>query len=144
MPHKTKAARNAWRRNDYKTHPEKYKDRMTRYTLDNPSRIKANKMLNEIRSRVDNPVEIDLDWIESRLLAGNCEVTGLCLIWHPVLQNEDNRIYWPSIDRIDNKIGYTIDNCRLVCLGFNMLKSTCTDEDAFRVASRVPKPISQP
>ena len=34
-----------------------------------------------------------------------------------------NRLYLPSVDRLDNNKGYTMDNIRIVSLGYNNLKN---------------------
>lgn len=49
------------------------------------------------------------DWIEARLMAGYCEITGIefnFVIGHP---------FAPSIDRVKPELGYTPENCRVIC-----------------------------
>ncbi len=38
-----------------------------------------------------------------------------------------NRLFLPSVDRIDNNKGYTMDNIRIVTQGYNYLKSIYDD-----------------
>lgn len=38
-----------------------------------------------------------------------------------------NRLFLPSVDRIDNNKGYTMDNIRIVTQGYNYLKSIYED-----------------
>jgi hypothetical protein len=42
-----------------------------------------------------------------------------------------NRLYLPSIDRINNNKGYTIDNIRIVTLGYNNLKNIYDDSEVW-------------
>lgn len=47
---------------------------------------------------------------------GRCEVTGIPFDWGSDMREP----YAPSVDRIDPKRGYSLDNCRMVCLSVNM------------------------
>ena len=40
----------------------------------------------------------------------------------------------PSLDRIDNDKGYTLDNIQVVCKIYNTAKWAWTDEDVFRMS----------
>ena len=42
-----------------------------------------------------------------------------------------NRLNLPSVDRIDNNKGYTIDNIKIVSQGYNILKNIHSDEKAW-------------
>ena len=42
-----------------------------------------------------------------------------------------NRLFLPSIDRIDNNKGYTIDNIRIVTQGYNNLKNIYNDSEVW-------------
>jgi hypothetical protein len=42
-----------------------------------------------------------------------------------------NRLFLPSVDRIDNNKGYTIDNIKIVSQGYNILKNIHSDEKAW-------------
>jgi hypothetical protein len=50
---------------------------------------------------------------------GRCEVTGIKL---DIVRIPDckRRPLAPSIDRIDSRSGYTLENCRLVCVAVNL------------------------
>ena len=38
------------------------------------------------------------------------------------------------MDRIDNTLGYTQENCRMVCWGYNLTKNNYTDRDVHAFA----------
>jgi hypothetical protein len=55
-----------------------------------------------------------------------------CLATDIPLRLNPDRIgdpYQPSIDRIDPSGGYTTDNCRVVCLIYNLARNGATDEE---------------
>ena len=72
--------------------------------------------------------DLTVEWFEDKLIEGKCEVSKIPFI----LDNYGegwNKFYSPSVDRIDNDKGYTMENCRLVLFGFNAGKFTATDDD---------------
>ena len=60
------------------------------------------------------------DWVLSRLKAGTCELSGLPFD----LTTGGRAPYTPSIDRIDNSKGYTVENCRVILWALNAAFST--------------------
>ena len=48
-------------------------------------------------------------------------------------QTGENPLFYPSIDRIDNDLGYVMGNVQLVCRGVNYLKNRWTDEQAMEL-----------
>ena len=48
-----------------------------------------------------------------------------------------NRLFLPSVDRIDNNKGYTIDNVKIVSQGYNILKNIHSDEKAWEWISSI-------
>jgi len=56
---------------------------------------------------------------------GKCILTGRDLI----KTRKKSQLDTCSVDRIDNNIGYVIDNIRLITLQANISKSTGTDDD---------------
>ena len=74
------------------------------------------------KSARERGIDFDLtrEWIESNFLTDVCTVSGIELYygpdeWHPRKA---------TIDRIDSSKGYTMDNCRVVCLAVNTALST--------------------
>jgi hypothetical protein len=70
-------------------------------------------------------------WFKERLDKGTCEVSGLPIRIKLYKQKDVGKrnFYSPSVDRIDNSIGYIPSNCRLVCWGYNIGKYSYTDRD---------------
>lgn len=58
-----------------------------------------------------------------------CPILGLKLVY----ARGRGRANWdaPSVDRIDPSKGYTPDNCRVISLRANTLRSNCTDPGVF-------------
>jgi hypothetical protein len=84
--------------------------------------------------------EFDLthDWILNRI-KGSCEMTGLDFKHVKTLdikgvgkQGADPRA--PSIDRINPKLGYTMDNCRMVLHCVNVFKLQMNDTQVLEIA----------
>lgn len=50
---------------------------------------------------------------------GRCELSGLAFVMLADVRFK-NRPFAPSIDRIDNSLGYSMSNCRLVCIAVNL------------------------
>lgn len=62
--------------------------------------------------------DLDVDWLESRLKAGRCELTRLP--FDLSVRTRKPTAYSPSIDRIEPGGGYTKANCRLVLHAVNL------------------------
>jgi hypothetical protein len=70
-------------------------------------------------------------WFKERLERGVCEISGLP-IKIKLYKKKDvgqRNFYSPSVDRIDNNLGYIPSNCRMVCWGYNIGKYSYTDRD---------------
>ena len=90
---------------------------------------RKHDILSRIRKRAEKrglPFDLDITWLSIKLAFGHCEATGLPFKESPASLHENP--YLPSIDRIDSNKGYTKDNCRLVIVGFNSLKSNFDNE----------------
>jgi len=66
---------------------------------------------------------------------GKCAVTGIA--FDTVNGTVYERMRSPSIDRIDNALGYTPDNCRFVLWAINAAKGTGTDADMLMIAKAI-------
>lgn len=69
-----------------------------------------------------------------RETGGRCEVSGLTLADDVLGHGAAPRPFQPSVDRIDSTLGYTKDNCRLVCWAVNCFCGTWGLEIATEIA----------
>ncbi len=102
----------------------------------------ATSMLYQLRSRAKKmglAMNIKESWLQQRLESGVCEITGLPLVKKQYKPGDHgNRDFFsPSIDRINNNVGYIESNCRMVCWGYNLVKNHYTDREvlAFSLAT---------
>lgn len=75
--------------------------------------------------------DITPEWATARW-TGRCELSGL------LFEQGDNQIVplSPSIDRIDQSLGYIQRNCRFICMALNAMRGGCgTDEQMVAIAS---------
>lgn len=64
--------------------------------------------------------------------AGRCEMTGIAFSDEPV-KGQRVRPYRLSIDRLNNNLGYSLDNCRLVCAFANLARGAMSLELAHQL-----------
>lgn len=80
---------------------------------------------------------LDQSWFETELAKGVCSVTGLPFVlpsYQPGAKGK--RGPWtPSVDRIDNKKGYTKSNSRLVVWIYNLAKNSYEDADILKMCA---------
>lgn len=110
-------------------HKETYRKRFS------SPKHRANHILSSIKRRAqlkDLAFNLTQDWIESKLKAGVCEVSGIPFQLDTV-GTGCPQFYSPSVDRIDNAEGYTESNCRVVLNAFNSCKGIATDKDVSRL-----------
>lgn len=114
--------------------PESAAEKHKRWRSNHPDR----KLLYSARARAKSKgIEFSLtpEWLESRLSSGVCELAGI-----PISFDEKSegrcRAFSPSIDRIDSSLGYTPDNCRVVCWAINMAMSEWGEETFAVVAKK--------
>jgi hypothetical protein len=83
---------------------------------------RATKMWHNAKRRATatgSEVIIDVNWIETRLVSGHCQLTGLPFDLSPISDFSSNP-YSPSLDKIDPKIkNYTPENTRVVLTAVN-------------------------
>lgn len=75
------------------------------------------------------PFELTPEWAEARW-TGRCELTGIPFD----LTRSVSGFYSPSIDKINNDLGYLPHNCRFVLFAINAFKNNGTDDDMFNAA----------
>ena len=71
-----------------------------------------------------------------KFAAGRCQVTGIpfsCI----KINGSSRRPYYPSIDRIDSKKGYTKDNIRVVTVAYNFACNEWGDSPLLEIARRL-------
>ena len=100
---------------------------------------RASRLLTWVRARAARKgceFDLDVEWIGERLEAGCCEVTGLPL---ELQISKIGQIHpWgPSVDRIDSSLGYTKQNCQIVCWAYNMAKSDWNHDVVQRLAQAI-------
>ncbi len=119
----------------YAENPEKAR----RWETENP----AQKLLKQCRkSAKDRGHEctITAKMIEAMLEPRACSITGFPLTWEH--DGDSVRNPWaPSIDRLDNAIGYVPGNVRVVCWAFNQMRADWPDEVVSTLADAVLNPL---
>lgn len=96
------------------------------YRKNNQEICIRGRLLTRARNRAkEKGFDFDLDktWLDEKLKATVCCKTGIPFIY------EADSPYVPSIDRINSNMGYTKNNCRLVCKIYNFAKNMWTDDD---------------
>lgn len=82
--------------------------------------------------RRDIEFSLTYSWFSKRLKTGHCEETGI-----PFATKEEKNgkphPYSASVDRIDNDLGYTPENSRMVVWALNAARNTWGDEPLFRI-----------
>ena len=105
---------------DNATSQARYHERRER----NPVGLWASTVLRSARKRAKKrglEFSLTAKWLFKRY-TGVCEVTGV-----PMIPNSGP--YAPSLDRIDSSGGYTRENTRIGCYGFNVLRSNRDDDE---------------
>ena len=76
------------------------------------------------------------EWIKEKLDVGKCEITGLPFVFKEYKEGQRGvrSFYAPSIDRIDNSIGYIPSNCRMIIWGYNLAKNNYTEREVLNLS----------
>ena len=96
--------------------------------------LRAKHSTKERNSRGKNQTfDINIDFLLKLLekQQGKCSLTGI------VLEHTHNNWKSASIDRINNKFGYTIDNVRLICYGANVAMARLTEQEFVELCKAV-------
>lgn len=91
------------------------------YKAEDPVRNLLQKAKSRARAK-GLPCELTYELLSARVAPMTCEATGVNLDWGDVRVR-------PSIDRLDNAKGYTVDNFRITSWIFNRARGPFTDED---------------
>lgn len=110
---------------EYKRYGQTLNGRLSRLAIS--SRQSANKKSFKCELTLDNLLEL---WYKQ---GGRCSKTKFKLTLDVGTQANKNP-RGPSIDRINNDKGYTLDNIQLVCIQYNLAKNRFTDEDTLEMA----------
>jgi hypothetical protein len=105
---------------------------------------RAAVLLNVARQRAEKKgleFSLTLDWLEPRIVAGVCEVTGLPFDLATQPTNKGPSIpFSPSLDRIDNSRGYSEDNVQVVVSVYNVAKGAWGHDAVVRMAESLCSP----
>jgi len=91
--------------------------------------MNPQKLLQRTRKRARRkniPFNLDVMWLMKKLSIGKCEATGIQFKMRPSVSHLNP--YLPSIDRVDSSKGYTKDNCQVVIIGYNNMKSNNSEK----------------
>jgi hypothetical protein len=114
---------------------EKRKQSSNRFTETIPGRSKALFRAAKTRAnRLGCMFSIDAPWIETRLAAGHCEVTGIPFDLKRGF-NCGHRPWSPSLDRKNPGDGYTKENTQLVVFAYNAAKGGWTHEEVLKLSN---------
>ena len=122
------AGQKAWRDRN----PEKLRE----YSLRYKEKDLAGHILKSTRGNAKRrglKCTLTKRWLQEKLDAGHCEVTGLKFDLTGGTRSRKHP-FMPSIDRKDPDVEYTEPNCRLVIWAYNVAKSTWSDETVLVVA----------
>jgi hypothetical protein len=80
---------------------------------------------------------ITVGWIQNRLRAGCCEITGIGFDMNRSLGPGRRSNFSPSLERVNPCLGYTPDNCRVVVWIYNAAKGAGLHGDVERLVDGV-------
>jgi hypothetical protein len=143
-PDRVKASRQAWyekngeatkakMRARYRSLVEADPEKVRRESRERHQTLRRNspwfRMVRGARQRAARKgleFAINVDWVRKRW-TGKCELSGIEFKAEPP-GTPGQRMFAPSIDRIDSSKGYVPDNCRIILWALNAAKSDGTDD----------------
>lgn len=116
-------------RNENKEHYNKY-DKLYRNDYIKTIEGYASRLFSGSRNRaIKKGLEFNItsNWVKEKLSLMKCEATNFDLT---IVNDIDGRVnpLKPTLDRIDNNKGYTIDNTRVTCWWWNVMKQDWSDD----------------
>lgn len=115
----------------------------TRWNAENGVKLRAQRLHGNAQKRAKAngwPVlDFDSLWIEEKIRAGFCEVTGIAFDLNTqVSESVHAKNPWvPSIDRIDSSRPYSRDNVNIVVYMYNVCKAEFSHEDVVKFCKAV-------
>lgn len=105
---------------------------------------RACHLFNNAKKRLGKWPDFDIDkeFIEQKLTIGHCEVTGLPFDFTSPGESRKNP-FAPSLDRIDNSIGYVKSNVRVVLWAVNLMHGEMTDSQLLQMCKAVIKGLEK-
>lgn len=109
-----------------------------RWSAANAVKIRAQRLYGNAQKRAKSQGWVEPDfgssWIEEKIRAGSCEVTGIPFdLDTQVSDTVHAKNPWvPSIDRIDSAKPYSRDNVQLVVYMYNVCKSEFNHKDVVK------------
>ena len=83
----------------------------------------------------NSPFTLTKEWILEKIKAGYCEVTKLP--FNLEFGSTSRRPFAPSVDKINPRGNYTIENCQMVCFIYNVAKGEFHHEDVCKLARAI-------
>lgn len=119
-----------WRNNS--EHRQKQKARSEKNYSNVESRAKI--LWNAALKRRPEGFTLTLEHVESGIRVGACPITGIAFDLtngHQKISGRFRNPYAPSLDRIDSRLPYTDENCRVVSTQYNLMKGELSDSEVF-------------
>jgi hypothetical protein len=120
-----------WRLN----HPSYMKKQYQKQIEKDPIAHRVRRLLHTTKKAAKQKKfehSIDKQWCLNKL-NGTCEATGLQFDLSVRGIHKKMNPFAPSIDRIDNDLGYTKDNCQMVVWIYNCSKNTFNSKDLYKM-----------
>lgn len=114
-----------------------------RWNAENTLKVRAQRLYGNAQKRAKAngwpPPDFDSPWIEEKIRAGVCEVTGIFFdLDAKQSETAHAKNPWvPSLDRIDNSKPYMKSNAQVVVYMYNMCKSEFMHADVVRFCKAV-------
>lgn len=106
----------AWKARNPGWWPQEYKRQ--RLSLHRRA-YQVHRNLRRRAAIINVPFSLTYEWVRERLERGVCEITGVKFDLSPNEKKHARRANSPSVDQKLAGVGYTPENCRMICLALN-------------------------